>query len=210
MNTWAKNAAKNLLPLSKEKNDLKSALIEWFYTGYTYDLEEPRERCQLCDHPDIRFQFEIQNRETKSTLLIGSECILRFEITAISDDGKLLNVKQSKKKVSHDRRVMILDARAKRMLNSLVELSDKDREFEIDNFIEYYQDRRAFTPNQLSLLLWRFKECNVAYNATDFPMIIMRKREKEQLTSMERWKVRKLWPSMSSTQKDFYNEFIGL
>lgn len=87
--SWAERAAANLLPLSKEKSDLANALREWRYTGDFHDLEAPIENCQLCDHPDIRYQFEIRNLLTGNTLLIGSECINRFGIAATDEEGRL-------------------------------------------------------------------------------------------------------------------------
>jgi|SRR6185437_1860839 len=88
---WARNAENNLLPLSREQHNFALALTEWHYTGNTHDLEEPVEACELCEHPDIRYQFEIVNRHTHQTLLVGSECIHKFEIGAIDEAGALLD-----------------------------------------------------------------------------------------------------------------------
>ena len=45
------------------------------------------------------------------------------------------------------------------MITALVALSQADPEFRILSFIDYLQDRGAFTPKQLVTLLWRFEEC---------------------------------------------------
>jgi len=112
-NRWAESVKKNLLPLSKEKTDLKKALGEWFYTGDTYDLSYPDEDCELCDHQGIRFQFEIKNEHTGKVLLIGSECILRFSIPAVDNEGNVLDQISTTKKVHRDRRKLISDARTR-------------------------------------------------------------------------------------------------
>jgi hypothetical protein len=49
---WAQRAARNILPLSREKSDLPVALREWRYEGEFHDLEAPDANCELCDHPD--------------------------------------------------------------------------------------------------------------------------------------------------------------
>ena len=91
---WASRAAENILPLSREKMNLASALAEWLYTGDTYDLEKPIETCELCGHPDLRYQFRIENRHNGNELLVGSECINRFTIRATDSFGRVLDGKR--------------------------------------------------------------------------------------------------------------------
>ena len=62
--TYIQRVASTLAPLSIEQDDMATMLREWHYTGNTYDLGEPLEDCELCGHPDIRYQFEIANRHT--------------------------------------------------------------------------------------------------------------------------------------------------
>lgn len=205
--SWASRAAKNLLPLSREKSDLARALDEWRYTGEFHDLEEPRETCQLCDHPDIRYQFEIENEHTSEALLIGSECIHRFGIVAIDEHGQKLDADATRKKVDKDRRKLIEEARKRRVIRALVELAHADEgEFDIASFINYLQDRGAFTPSQLALLAWRLKVRGIAHDPRDFKMIIRRGREKQQLLDFEDWKLARLVPYMSESQLEFLRD----
>lgn len=59
---WTSRAAANLLPLSVEKTRLNVALKEWAYEGDVKDYEIPTETYQLCEHPNLRYHFEIVNR----------------------------------------------------------------------------------------------------------------------------------------------------
>lgn len=205
--SWASRAAKNLLPLSRERRDLTRALREWRYTGEFHDLEEPVETCQLCDHPDIRYQFEIENEHTAESLLIGSECIHRFGIAAVDEDGRRLDAAETRKKVDKDRRKLIEEARKRRVIRALVELAHADEgEFDIASFVNYLQDRGAFTPSQLALLVWRLTVRKIAHRPGDFKMIIRRGREKEQLLAFEDWKVARLIPYMSESQLEFLRD----
>jgi hypothetical protein len=154
MTTWLERVKKSIFPLSVEKRNIRKALAEWHYTGDTYDLEYPCEDCELCGHRDIRYQFTIRNRHTRSELLIGSECITRFDIRAVDESGNILEQEDTKKAVSRDRRKLITDAKQKRMIEALIQLAKKDEKFDISSFIDYFRDRGAFTPNQLSLLLF--------------------------------------------------------
>jgi len=206
INRWLENVKENLISLSKEKIDVRKSLSEWFYYDNTHDLEEPCEDCELCGHQGIRFQFEIQNIETKHTLLIGSECIKRFLIRAVDSEGKVLDEVGTRKKVDKDRRTLISDAKTKRVIRNLIELSQKDTNFnDIDRSIEYFNDRGAFPPKYLSFLLWRLGKNNIKFNKSDFKMVIRRNREKNQLLyEMEDWQIKNIWSVMSASQKEWY------
>jgi len=201
--SWASRAADNLLPLSREQHDLALALREWRYTGEFHDLEAPIENCQLCDHPEIRYQFEIRNLHTAHALLIGSECIHRFGIAATDEEGRALDAIDTRRVVDRDRRKLIEDARKRRVVTALVALAHVDREFNITSFLDYLQKRGAFTPKQLGIVLWRLAKHGVAHDPRDFKLTIRRDREKAQLLSMEDWQLRRIASCLSDSQKTY-------
>src|SRR3546814_10047183 len=90
MSSWAERAAATLLPLSRASS-LGPALREWSYTGRFFDLEARDGICELCGQQDLRYHFEIENPGTASSLLVGSECIKRFEITGVDEQGQRLD-----------------------------------------------------------------------------------------------------------------------
>jgi hypothetical protein len=185
---------------------LGRALSEWRYTGNFNDLETPSADCELCDHPDIRYQFEIQNLHTTEALLIGSECIHRFGIAATDEEGRTLNAADTRKKVEKDRRTLIEDARKRRVISALVALAYVDSEFEINSFIDYLQTRGALTPKQLAIVLWRLSKFAIAHAPRDFKMTIRRNREKAQLRSLPDWQIERLLPCMSDSQRVFLDK----
>ncbi len=201
--SWVERVMKSIFPLSVEKENIQKALKEWFYTGETYDLGQPLEDCEICGHSGIRYQFTIQNRNNKNELLIGSECITRFDISAIGENGEILNREGTSKKVRKDRNKLVTEARKKRLINTLVQLSSVEEEFNINSFIEYYDKREAFTPKQLKTLIWRLNTHEIKYKKSDFKMTIRRNREKEQLSSFEAWELETIWDCLSSSQKEF-------
>ncbi len=205
--SWVSHASKNLLPLSEESQRFELALKEWEYRGNTYDLEVPSETCQLCDHPDIRFQFEIVNKSNDNSLLVGSECIKRFDGIAVLDaDGNALSTDEAKQKVDRDRRKLVTDAQVKSLLNSLVELSRKDEDFDIESFIADYQERGAFTPRQLALLFWRLKKYEVPFKKVYFKIYIRKAKDKEALLALKDFQLRDIWPALSPTQQQFVRD----
>lgn len=205
--SWAERAAANLLPLGKEKSNLAVALREWRYTGNFNDLEAPVEICELCNHPDIRYQFEIRNLVTGKSLLVGSECINRFGIAATNEEGRTLSGEESRKKVSRDRRSLIDEARKRRVISALVALAHLDSGFNILSFIDYLQSRGAFTPKQLLAILWRLSKFGIANNPKDFKLTIKRSREKDQLRDMKDWERQRIEPCLTTAQRKFLANF---
>lgn len=205
--SWATSAQENMLPLSLEKKYLNTAMAEWEYRGNTYDLGTPEEICGLCDHPDIRFQFEIVNKHNENSLLVGSECIKRFSGIAVLDaDGNTLNTERARQKVDRDRRKLVTDAQVKSLLNSLVQLAQKDEQFDIESFIEDYQQRGAFTPRQLATLFWRLKKYKVPFNKAYFKIYIRKQRDKDALLQLKDFQIRDIWPALSPSQKQFVKD----
>jgi hypothetical protein len=201
--SWATRAAENLMPLSRERSSLAEALGEWRYTGNFNDLETRDADCELCDHPEIRYQFEIQNLHTAERLLVGSECIHRFGVAATDEEGRVLDAAGTRKKVEKDRRKLVEEARKRRVITALVALAHADTAFNIKSFVEYLQDRGAFTPKQLLTLQWRLTMHGVPHDLRDLKLTIRRDREKEQLIEMEEWQLERIRPALSATQHQF-------
>lgn len=117
-----------------------------------------------------------------------------------------MDAASTRAKVSRDRRTLIEEARKKRLITALVALSHADPEFRIVSFIDYLQDRGAFTPKQLDTLFWRFAKCQVRVDARDFKLTIRRGREQAQLLGMTDWQIERLKPAMSPTQRQFLEQ----
>jgi hypothetical protein len=85
--SWASRAAANLLPLSYERRDLAVALKEWRYTGNYHDLEVASENCELCNHPDIRYQFEIEISIPQSHYLLALNAFTASALLQLTKRG---------------------------------------------------------------------------------------------------------------------------
>jgi hypothetical protein len=197
---WLTKSRANLLPLSVELDHFEWARQEWRYTGETYDLKAPIGRCELCDHPEIRYQFKIVNLLNGKELRVGSECVKMFPAVVL---GQVLNRDDSRRLVSTDKRHLVSGARKRRLINTLVVLAQVEERFDIGSFITYVQDRGGFTPKQLSTLFWRLDYHRIAYSPPDFKMVIRKNIEQDQLCKMDDWMIAKLLPAMSKSQRDW-------
>jgi hypothetical protein len=133
---WDQKARENLLPLSKEREDLAVALKEWFYTGTGFDHTTPSQTCQICGNTGLRYHFEVKNKQTEQTLLIGSSCILRFGIAVYGDQGEVLEGKAKEKKLSDKIRGFQLEA-ALEALRQLWKLDQENRDLIEDYASEF-------------------------------------------------------------------------
>lgn len=193
---------KTLLSVSKEKRNYDRALTEWEYKGNLYDNGEGSATCQLCGQRDIRYEFEISNQKTRKELLVGSECITKFGgIKVYDESGNHVTGRKAKARVAGDKRRLIADAKTRSVINSLVVLANRDKEFDINSFIAYYRERGAFTPKQLALLLWRLESFAVPFKKTHLKVTVRRDREKRQLLSLPDWQFQRIQPCLSSAQR---------
>ena len=167
---WTAKAIANLLPLSVSP-ELAEALREWAYTGNSTDYGQPEETCQLCDHEDLRYHFEIANRLTAHRLWVGSKCIQRFEI-----DGY--------EQVKVDLAGLIKSAEERRVRELLVTVADRT-EGRVD-LVAMWEERGGISPRQalrLAKACWRLHITPVS-----FPKVrLQRHSDRTELRRMTEW-----------------------
>ena len=203
---WIGRSKETLTQYSVNKKNFREMLNEWFYNGESYDLEEPCEACELCGYREIRYQFTIQNRINHNELLVGSECITRFDLSGIGENGEYIAPQQTQKKVQRDRQRLIKEARLKRVLNCLIQLSYKAPELEMEKTIEKFQDRGVFSPKHVLFIFWKLDGAKITYDPRDFKVSLRRNREKDQIEEFKDWQLHKLRLCLTSAQK----RLIGL
>lgn len=77
MSLWLKTAKDNLFQKSVEKKDFIKALSEFQYINVE-DNENSDFTCELCQQPNIRYEYLVKNKINDNTLKVGSECIKKF------------------------------------------------------------------------------------------------------------------------------------
>jgi hypothetical protein len=199
MTSWAERASASLLPLSKGTT-LTAALKEWTYTGRFFDLEATDGTCELCGQQDLRYHFEIENSATDASLLVGSECIKRFEISGIDEQGRRLDADETGRLVDRHRRGLVEDARKQRVMTALLKLGSKVPDFDAQNFIAFVDDKGAFTPNQVAMIFWRLSSAGVEYRAPDWKVRLRRDSDYSQLRTMKPAAFKRVIAALTSTQ----------
>ncbi len=200
MTTWAERAAAAILPHSQALS-LAAALKEWAYTGRFFDLEATDGTCELCGQQELRYHFEIENRLTGATLLVGSECIKRFDITGVDDQGRRLTADETGKLVDRHRRGLVEDARKRRVMTALLRLEQKVLDFEAKSFLDFVDDKGAFTPKQVAMLFWRLGSAGVEYRPTDWKVRLRRDSDYGQLRTMKIAALNRVLPALTPPQR---------
>lgn len=108
MNTYPQRVAENILPLSVA-GSLPEAFKEWYFTENVEDYVVASEDCELCNHEELRYHFEIKNRHTNHCLWVGSSCILKFQVQVFENE-RLLDAKNSQRKLNKIKQKMRLDS----------------------------------------------------------------------------------------------------
>src|SRR3546814_6929751 len=76
-----------------------------------------------------------------SSLLVGSECIKRFEITGVDEQGQRLDADATGKLVDRHRRGLVEDARKQRVMTALLKLGQEVDDFDAWDFIDFVEDK---------------------------------------------------------------------
>lgn len=200
MGSWAERASASLLPLSSART-LATALKEWMYTGHFFDLEATDGICELCGQQELRYHFEIENEETDASMLIGSECIKRFDIAGIDEQGRRLDAEATGKLVDRHRRGLVEDARKQRVMTALLKLGRAVPDFNAYNFIAFVDDKGAFTPSQVAMIFWRMGSAGVEYRPTDWKVRLRRDSDLHQLRTMKPAAFKRVMSALTGAQR---------
>ncbi|MCY1003962.1 hypothetical protein OWM54_43140 [Myxococcus sp. MISCRS1] len=205
---YLQRVAHNILPLSRNQHNVTEALREWEYRGDGNDVQDAVETCQLCDHYPIRYQFEIVNRFTTHQLQIGSECITRFDVAVIDEDGLRQRGAAAATIVAKDRRKMEDDSRRRAVRRALVQLAKVDDAVDSTMLASIADDahERGLSPKQASLIVWRLTANKIDLQLSYLKVKLKKDAEQDSLLEMDDFKVRQLWPCLSSAQQRWYNQ----
>lgn len=184
-----------ILPLSVARY-LPEAFREWHFTGHTVDHEYPIETCQLCGQENLRYHFEIANDQTHHQMMVGSHCILRFQV-AIFDNGRELSPIEAKRRLADLTDKMHHETCLKAM-RRLREVSPHEI---LDTCIAYYEKNDALSPKLANALFWQLASHGIAYQPGLFKIQLRRTKHLDDFAGMNIHQRSRLWPALSLAQK---------
>ncbi len=195
--SYLAKVAANILPLS-DADEVSQALKEWYFTDGIHDHEVATETCELCDHEDIRYHFQIKNKHTDNILWVGSSCILRFGI-AVYEDKILLDDLQAKKKLNQLTRQMQYDS----CIRALDKLAKTEKNDILSNALKYYKTHDYLSPKYAAVIFWRLNVNKIDYHPSFFKVGLRRDKHKSDLRKMETRKVHAIWGALTAAQRKF-------
>ena len=195
MSTYPQRVAGNILPLSIA-GTLPEAFSEWFFTEYTIDHESAEEDCELCNHEELRYHFEIKNRHTEHSLMVGSSCILKFQLQ-VFDNGVLLDESGTERKLEALKNKMRLES----CINALIKAAAKESNEILKNALAFYRKNKYLTPKFAFVVLWRLQVNNIDHSPSFFKISLNKDKYKRDLATMETSRVHLIWPALSSSQR---------
>jgi hypothetical protein len=215
----AQRVARNLLPLSLEKNDLATALREWEYARRSKEVDD--EACDLCEHKALHYKFLIINRKTQAILWVGSMCITKFDI-ATFHEGRRLSDEEAVRAISNDRRSAIEDARKARAIDALVQVATRlerakskegdPRGFLFRSFLESYREQSHLSPKQLNVVFWQAKEhglLGTEIDPADFRVGLKSKTDQNGMRSLKPFQRLQISPALRPDQRAWCESHLG-
>lgn len=195
MATYTQTVRDNILPLSIART-LPAAFLEWYFTGWHEDHGAPIETCQLCGKQDLRYHFEIKNQHTNSSLLVGSHCILKFDV-AIYEDARKLSPREAKKKLTALTKQMHLDS----CIAALERLAAAEKNQILANTLEYFKRNKTLTPKQANVIFWRLDANGIDHNPSFFTIDLKKQHLRDDLRDMPTGRVHRFWRAMTTAQR---------
>jgi hypothetical protein len=185
----------NILPLSVA-GTLPEAFKEWAFTENTEDHEDAIEVCQLCEHEDLRYHFEIKNEFTNKTLWVGSQCILKFNLS-VFENAQRLTPQEAKKKLER----LTQQMRQESCFNALRCLAQKEDNQILSNALQFYEKNKYLTPKFAFVVLWRLDHLKIDHSASFFKVNLKKAKYKNDLQDMESSHLKMIWPALTFAQK---------
>lgn len=172
-NFWLENSKRNIFSRSKNTADFTAACLEWKvtdrvidnYEGLNIDEDPPEVSCDLCEHEQIRWQFEIINENNKNTMMVGSSCIERFNIRYIKN-GRVLSSEERKSTLARQIQDIIATKKFEQGLNALrllYKVNERDRE-KITDFGKYFKWKKKLKPWMAVFASLWMEECGIMFD----------------------------------------------
>ena len=195
MRDYPQRVRDNILSLSVGAT-LPEAFEEWSFTENVVDHEEPVETCQLCEHEELRYHFEIANALTKKTLWVGSQCILKFDLS-VFEGGRRLSAKDAKKKLDRLTQQMRLES----CIRALKKLAEAEHNDILEHALEYYTKNKHLTPKFAFVVFWRLRQNGIDHSPSFFKVELRRDKHRLDLKEMPLSRVHVIWPALSTSQR---------
>lgn len=201
MATYPQRVRDNILPLSVGAT-LPEAFEEWSFTERTVDHEEPVANCELCNQEELRYHFEIKNALTHRCLWVGSQCILKFNLS-VFERGQRLSPAEAKKKLDRLTKQMQLDS----CVNALQRLVASEESPILANALAYFRTNKNLSPKYGFVVLWKLRQHRIEHHPSFFNINLKRDKYKADLRQMELSRVHVLWPALTTSQRNMALRF---
>lgn len=201
MATYPQRVRDNIFPLSIGST-LPEAFEEWSFTERTVDHEQPTANCELCNQEELRYHFEIKNALTHNCLWVGSQCILKFNLS-VFERGQRLSPSEAKRKLDRLTKQMQLES----CINALQRLVASETNPILANALAYYRANKNLTPKYGFVVLWRLRQHRIDHHPSFFKINLKKDKYKTDLRGMELGRVHILWPALSTAQRRMALQF---
>ncbi len=210
MNHWMKTAKENLLRSSINKENFSEAKKEWQVTSRIFDnfgddadFSETAPCCELCEHENLRWQFEIINTKNSLLLLVGSTCIKQFDIPIINEDLSTLTGEERDRTLQK----RIDDQKKEKNHNEILEKlrklwkKDKQNREKIEFIAKHWKKENKFDPIDAYFIRSRLINLEIPLGNCRMEVNLRSLKNKLQIVSMPDKQIDLLTEILTSAQK---------
>jgi hypothetical protein len=215
MNAYERNSRKNIFLLSEEKEDFILALREWHFTGEILTDIDAEMICELCEHKDLKYQYQIVNK-IENSLLVGSSCIAKFDIYVQDEEGKEVTehkeaylIKQAKKKYIKDKlaKLTLTKPSGKIIGTREPNIGKEYHKVNLDESCkQWHEGGEKLDARILNYLFMRFEEEGISYEKGSFEISLKGNDAKNKLLSLRDYQYERIKGSLTTQQRKYYEE----
>ena len=205
MSTWAERAVANMVRLSHADN-LAAAMREWHTTGGYEDSHSIELSCELCEHEQLRYQFEIENRLTHRILWVGSTCVTRF-VPLFEHGREIVDETEKANFLSRQRAAHLADSRQQRAFTLLDRLAAQEKDvFGPAKWRTKWE--LGYSALELKMISAICKKHGLPFKSSDFKINTRRENIREQVRALEPWQYRRLRAALPKARQVEFDPYF--
>lgn len=203
---WIETATANLTRLSEAKT-FAQAKREWRMTYGFNDRKRADGSCGLCEHPDIRYEHEIENVRNHNQLWVGSQCITKF-VPVFIQGREIIDEEEKAAYLLGIERAVRQRARQEQAFAVLDALAGVDARFADPQWKDNW--KRGYSAKQLQMLVISCREHSIPYTVSVFRINTRRGSVVEQVQQLQLWQYRQLRGAIPPSRVEETDAHFGI
>ncbi|OCQ70889.1 hypothetical protein AR465_19330 [Ralstonia solanacearum] len=119
------------------------------------------------------------------------------------ENDQVLSPADAKRKIHR----LLEQVRQQSCIRALEALAARENNRILSSALRYFSKHKFLSPKHASVVLWQLDKHKIDHNPSFFKVDLKHAHFKAQLEGMERWRIRVLWPALTSSQREIARRY---